>query len=295
MTRSKLSLKNLARLILSLFLIPCLILGCSSSTAPTYLKEDTDDAIRDICKKEYKIDVKTALVGQTLWVYLPVEDMLTKSEKPEKYIDRFDIEENKAYFEDGTFKLEYKIKNIPDQEKIQEYTYNKSVLKKMNNVWRVVRRVLFSTERSKRGSPEFFCLVTADIKNGFEIKEILYAMDLKKVAYEFISWREYYHRSSEETNISEAIIGDKEGKHLIYKDITMEEFLAAQIRHRIKLKFQKPEVDKNADIDKEVIKAVVYTLKTYRFKDFKEAVFNNLSTDKKSIFNGAAVLSRPIE
>ena len=291
------SSKNLVKraLFLNLFLISCLIFGCSSSTKPTYLKETIDKAIQDICKKEYQIDVKAKLVGETVWVYVPVKDIFVKSDKPEKYLERFAIEKINDDFKEESLRLEYAIKVVPEQEKYQDYKYNKDVMEKLNNVWKVLRRVVFSMERGTAKEPQFFCLVTADIKNGFEIKEIFYYLDLKKVSYEFISWDEYHHRSIQDTNISPEIIDDKEGLHLNYKDITMADFIAAQIQHRIKLKFQKPEVDKNADIDKEILKIIVYTIKTYNFRNFTAVELNNLLTSSKTILNQGAVWARPTE
>ncbi len=276
-------------------LLIILLCGCTSSTTPTYIQENIDTAVKDVCKKEYRIDVVTKLVGSTLWIYLPLEDIFEKSEKPEKYVERFEIKDNREDFQGGTLDLEYLIRPIADQEKTNELKYNKSALDKVNDVWKVVRRVLFSMERLKGNEPQFFVMVTADIKNGFEIKEISYIEDLKKVSYEFISWGEYQHRTIQDTAISPAIVGDKEGLHLDYQDITMQNFIAAQIRQRIKLKFQKPEVDKSADIDKEILKIVVYTLKTYSFKDFSSVELNNLLTNNKIILNQAAVWARPTE
>jgi hypothetical protein len=270
-------------------------LGCFS-TAPTYLKEDIDKAIQDICKNEYNIDVKVKLVGSTLWIYLPVEDMFTKADKPEKYSERFVIEDNKVGFKDGTLKAEYIIKSTPETEKTQEYKYNKVVLDKINNVWKVLRRVLFSLKRSREEhEPKFFCLVTADIKNGFETREIFYYLDLKKVSYEFISWTEYQHRVLTDSDISLEAIGDTQGEHLDYRDITLDEFVASQIQHRIKLKFQKPEVDKNADIDKEILKIIIYTVKTYNLRDFSYVELDNLLTQSRTILNRAALWARPTE
>jgi len=295
MTRSRLSSRNLARAGLSLFIISGLTLGCSSSTKPTYLKENIEQAMQDICRNEYSIDVKATLVGQTLWIYMPVEDLLAKSDKPEKYLERFAIEDNRVEFKNGRLELEYLVKVIPEKEKFQEYKYNKAVLEKINNVWKVMRRVIFSMGRSGKNEPQFFCLVTADIKNGFETKETFYYLDLKKVSYEYISWGEYQHRTIDETNISPEIIGDKEGQHLDYKDMTLEGFVARQIQHRIKLKFQKPEVDRNADIDKEVLKIAIYTIKIYGIRDFTAAELNNLLTQNRIILNQAAILARPID
>jgi hypothetical protein len=76
----------------------------------------------------------------------------------------------------------------------------------------------------------------------------------------------------------------------------MEDFIAAQIRHRIKLKFQKPEVSGDyVDIDKEIIKIAVYTIKTYNFKDLSVVELNNLFTNNKLELNRQAIWERPIE
>ncbi len=297
MMKSKLSLKNLAKrgLLLNILLISCLIAGCTSSTTPTYRKEDITTSIQDICKNEYKMDVKAYLAGDTLWVYLPVEDLIEKSKKPEKYPERFIIEDTKDEFLNGIIKLEYKIKNVPEIEKTQEFGYNKKVGDQISNVWVVLRRVLLSMDYEKSGGPKIFCLVTADIKNGFEIKNIFYYLDLKKASYGFISWEEYQHRTIQDMAILDEIIGDKEGKHLKIKEIPMEEFIVSQMEHRIKLKFQKPEVKKNADIDKEIKKVVVNTLKIYDFKDFSAVELNNLLTNNKIILNEAAIWQSPSE
>ena len=121
-------------------------------------------------------------------------------------------------------------------------------LDKINNTWKVLRRVLFSMERSKGQEPQFFWLVTADIKYGFLMKELFYLTDLKKVSYEFISWTEFQHRTIQDMENNFGIIGDKEGKVLDYKEANLADFIAMQIQHRIKLKFQKPEVKEGADI-----------------------------------------------
>ncbi|MCX5706346.1 MAG: hypothetical protein NTW13_01525, partial [Candidatus Omnitrophica bacterium] len=269
--------------------------GCSSSTQPTYLKENIDQAIRNICKKEYKMDVKSRLVGSTLWVYLPLEDLVTKTEesdKNKKYTERFSLEQNTVSLKDGLLKVEYLIKAIPEQEKQQEVKYNKDALEKIRNVWKVLSRVIFSTERLKRTEPQIFCVVTADIKNGLVILETSHHLDLKKVSYGLISWDEYQHRDIQDVEIKPEIIGDREGTSLDYKNISLNEFITKQIEYRIKLKFQKPEVGKNADIDKEVLKIITNTIKTYGFNNFSIAEINNLATNNKIIMNRAAVLAK---
>ena len=297
MMKSRLSLKNSARVALNSLILISLFLfsGCSSVTTPTYNRENLAQSIQDICKKEYNLEVKARLVGDTLWVYLPVEDLLAKSDKPEKYVEKFVLERTEALPDSSSLKFEYLIKPIEDREKTQEYKYNKLVLEKINNVWKVLRRVVFSLDRSKTGEPKFYSLVAADIKNGFAMKEVFYYLDLKKVSYEYISWGEYQHRAIQDVDLNPQFIGDKEGNYVDYKNITMREFIMGQILHRIKLKFQKPEVDKNANIDKEIIKIIAYTTKIYDFKDFDAVELENLVSKNRIILNQAALLEKTTE
>lgn len=272
--------------------------GCSSSTTPTFLKEGVADAIRAICKNEYKIDVQAKLLGQTLWIYLPVKDLMLKDEsgKPEKYAEKFNIERNQNELDQGgTLRLRYLIYPVAEKEKPQEYKDNEEVSEKINNVWKVLRRVLFSMERLKEGEPQFCCLVIADIKNGFDTQYTFFLPDLKKVSYQFISWGEYQHRAIQDTTASPAIIGDEEDRHIDYHDVTLKEFVVRQIEYRIKLKFQKPEVEKNADIDKEIQKIVAETLKIYDFKEFVIAEFNNLFSGATKILSRQEILANPIK
>ncbi|MDI6605969.1 MAG: hypothetical protein QME65_02355, partial [Candidatus Omnitrophota bacterium] len=145
MTKLRLSLKNSARAGLnSLILIALLsLLGCSSSTEPSFQRENIAQAIQDICKKEYAIDVRTKLFGRTLWIYLPVEDILIKKDKPETFPEKFEIKENNSTLNNGALRVSYSIGAIPEKETQQEYEYDKKALDKINNTWKVVRRVLF--------------------------------------------------------------------------------------------------------------------------------------------------------
>jgi len=290
MMKSKLFSKSLVKIGLKLLPFILFISACSSSVTPSFLKEDIVDAVKDICKKEYQLQLKIKLVGQTLWVYMPLEDIVTKSENPEKYIERFLIEDKKNSLSEGILRVNYFIKPIEEKEVQQEMALDKKVNEKIFNVLQVIRRVLFSTDNSKINSPLFFCIVTADIKNGFEIKQIFHLSDLKKLSFGFISQTEYQHRIVQDTLVSLLIIGDTEGRHLDYQDITLEDFITSQIQNRIRIKFQKPEVEKNADIDKEVLKIVTYTVNAYNFKNFTLLEMINLLNARKTIFNRAAVV-----
>ena len=291
MMKSKLSSKSLVKAGLKFLPLILFLSACSSSTSPSFLKEDIPQAIQDICKKEYKLEVFSKLVGSTLWVYVPLEGIISKPEKPEKYTERFLLEDIKNFLEEGVLKVSYLVKLTEEKEKQQEMGLDKSVNEKIFKVLQVIRRVLFSVDNSKKDSPLFFCIVTADIKNGFEIKQIFHALDLKKISYGIISQTEYQHRIIQDSVISPLIIGDKTGTHLVYRDITLTEFIVDQIQARIKLKFQRPEVPRNADIDKEVLKIISSTLNAYEFKDFTFVQIDNLATRKKNILNQKATLA----
>jgi len=292
----KLSSKSLARAGLKLIPLILFLSACTSSTTPTFLKENVSKAVKDICKKEYQLDVVTNLTGRTFWVYMPLENIITKSQKPEKYTERFLVEDRKNQFNERVLRINYLIKPVPETEKQQDMSLDKSVNTKIFNVLQVIRRVLFSMDNSEsKNNPLFFCIVTADIANGFELKQVFHCLDLKKISYGFISQTEYQHRIVQDTEISPQIIGDREGRHLVYQDITLEDFLASQIQGRIRMKFQKPEVEKNADIDREVSRVVSLTLNTYAFKNFSLVEMTNLATGAKIILNQTAISAGPKE
>ena len=290
MMKSKPSSKNLAKVGLKILPFILFLSACNSSVAPSFLKENIPQAVSDLCRKEYQLNLITKLVGQTLWVYMPLEDIITKPQKPEKYIERFLVEDKKNSLSEGILKVSYSIKPVEEKELKQEMALDKAVNEKIFNVLQVIRRVLFSTDHSKINNPLFFCIVTADIKNGFEIKQVFHLSDLKKLSYGFISQTEYQHRIIQDSTISALIIGDSQGTHLDYQNITLEDFIANQIQNRIKIKFQKPEVEKNADIDKEVLKIVTYTIDAYNFRNFYLLEMIDLLNAKKTILNRAAVL-----
>ncbi len=289
----KLSLKNVAKHVLKLLIVGALFLsGCSYSTKPTYLKENLEESIRDVCKKEYNINASVTLAGSTLYIYVPMQDIFEKTDKPEKYTEKFQIDENKTDIQDQSFVLKYQIKPIPEQEKTQDVKFTKKAIETSSNVWKVLRRVLFSMDRSKESEPEFYYLIFADIKNGIKSEELIYYLDLKKVSYDFISWGEYQHRSIQKVEMAPELIGDTTGAKINYKDITMKDFIAMQIQNRIKLKFQKPEVSTNANIDNEIIKIIALTTKIYDFKEFSDAELENLETKGKTLLSRRAILEK---
>lgn len=267
--------------------------GCSSNIkTPKYTIETAPAAIQEIVQKEYHFDIKAALFGETLWIYLPVEDILVPPEKPKKYTEKFIFgdKETNAKLQKSKLIVMYLAKVNPDQkEKNQEFEFNKKIIEKISDVWMVIRRILFSIDRENSKEPQFICMVISDIKNGIDVRELSYYPDLKKVSYGYISPGEYQHRTVQEYEPVMEAIGDKEGRHLKYYNLTLKNFITKQIRHRIELKFKTPEAEQNADIDEEVRKTTALTLRIYNFDDFDEAEMYNLVTGKKSLYNKNAI------
>lgn len=226
---------------------------------------------------------------------MPVEDLFIKASPPKKRIVRFNADKDNCEFLNNSFKLDFLIKTIPEKEELQEFEINKKTSENMNNIWGVVRRILFSIDRTNTKEPDFIYLVTSDIKNGIEIRQLSYYLDLKKISYGFISMEEYQHRIIQETDFLPEIIGDKQGTHLKYHDVTLPEFIAKQIKSRIDAKFLTPEVKQSVDIEKEIIKACSVTIKIYKFKDFNEVALNNLARNSRTILNTAAIWEKATE
>jgi hypothetical protein len=293
MTKSRPSSRNSGRsalrkaAVVSLF---CLfIFGCSAPPAPTYTKDKIERTFQKLMKQEYSIDCRVKLAGGTLWVYVPVQDLFEKSQKPERVKEQFEIQENKSALRSGVFHVSYLIRPIPEQEKLQEYGFNKKEMEKINHSWEVLRRIVFSMDRGERDQIQFYCIIGADIKNGLQLSETIYYKDMLKVLYRFISPDEYHHRIIVDTRLSPAIIGDRLGLSVDYRDISLFQFLCDQIEHRVNLKFQKPEVSHGADIDKEIIKTIKDTLRIYEFDNFRSAELFNLFTNKRTVISQRAL------
>jgi len=200
--------------------------GCG----PTYPKERVTDAIVAICKKEYKTDVKAATVGKTIGIYLPLENLI-----------------------DFTFAI------------------SKSASDRINDVILSVTRVCISTDAKF----DFYVIVAHDVRiPEIQIVIIKSVEDVKRFLLTDISRGEYSKRMIVDMRLSPQAQKEKTIKSIFekmkldkkwqeevlndffriepleigeigywngrfyLKNITLAEFLAAQIASRIKLEFK---------------------------------------------------------
>jgi len=276
---SKNSAKSVLLFNLILFL-SLLFFGCQSDFNPTYTEGQIPEEIAKICKDEYKLDVTTQRVGSTLWVYIPLTDLLHK-----------DIEVNKEKF------------------------FSEAAKEKLMNIITSLSRVVLSSDKS----PDFYALVASDIKAGIDYTLIGYILDIKKAYAGFIPPTELDRRYVMKLAAEPRSLEDKGGDHLQVFDIQFRDFLAEQISQRINAKFQGEELTKYfkvnsvhgqykdkafifyydikqilptlkpTDIQQEMLKIVAYCLSTYEFKDFNQIGLADLNSGNEVMLGQAAL------
>lgn len=240
------------------FLSLLLISGLSACGEPTYPSDKIPESVEKLCKEEYGFDVKAKTVGETLWVYLPIDDL-------------------------------FNAQGEVDESKEEE----------INNAFFSMSRVFMSSDRNL--NLRFYVLVASEIKYiGLDLIMVGYLPDIKRVRFLDISRADYHQRILNERNLNEEALGDYEGKHVNYLDISLDKFLAEQIVQRIDKKFSedeeleqyfkpgfenwyfdekdlvldislqklKPDIPEYLDPQKVILKIATYVLRNYRFKDF---------------------------
>ncbi|MDD4955203.1 MAG: hypothetical protein PHP17_04095 [Candidatus Omnitrophica bacterium] len=75
--------KNAVKIILfSIFLA----FFSSCDISPTYSRKNIESVIANICKKEFNLDVRVWAIGDTVWIYIPLEDMIAKDNQLDKSV-----------------------------------------------------------------------------------------------------------------------------------------------------------------------------------------------------------------
>jgi len=251
-----------------LFFCGFLSAGCfSSDFQPTYKETDISAHIQEICLREYKLDVLPIRRGNTLWVYVPQNQLL--------------------HAEFGT---------NPDK------IFDEKMVEKARNILTIISRVLLSSDNA----PEFFVLVLSDIKLGLDYSLTANFMDLKKSAAGGIPWNEANKRYVLGFEPNMMAIGDTQGSHLKIYDIKLPEFLGQQITQRVRMIFQEEPLKsyyilkeagmsfqdnkfifeysitplsqpkEKIDIAQEILAIITYCIKSYEFKDFSQVIIRDL-------------------
>jgi len=260
-----------------------LISGCGiNEQEELHSKDEAEREFIRICKQEYNWDVNTESIGNTLWIYIPyLQDIFKLKANKFSQVSKFSVTSLNGDFAKGTFYFEYQIAPLLKPEENKGYTYGLTdpVSQDFQNVLNAIFRVYFNAEQQ----PEFYVVVMADIANGVEVIYTIYGLDLKKIYSNAIASEEYYKRILQDIRGSLAIIRDKQGKHLIYQEINLAQFLAKQITQRIRIKFMGSDFELQTTTEEEILGIVSYCLQTYEFEEFLAVVLRNLSTGTETI------------
>jgi len=232
--------------------------ACLSSCTPTYPKEKLPEAIKEVFKDEYDMDVDVAVKGSTLGIYHPMNGLL-----------------------DVTLGI------------------SKDAWDQISNLILVASRVTLSTDADIK----FYCVITQDERlPELQVVIIKYVDDVKKGMYQNIGRSESFKRTLFSINLTPQArkersvekVFDKLGLaeesrenvlneffrstptelsdmgywrgHFYLKDITLEEFLVAQIANRIKIDFREDEEEKK-------------TGEPYKYQS-SEGYFSNVSGER---------------
>jgi len=264
------------RFLFSIFFCGFLLTGCfSSDFQPSYKETDIPANIKKICWEEYKLNVVPIRVGNTLWVYVPLDHML--------------------HAEFG--------KN-PDK------VFDEGMIEKARNILTSISRVLLSSDKA----PGFFVLNLSDIKLGLDYSLTANLMDIKKLAAGGIPWNEANKRYVVGFEQSKKAINDTSGQHLKVSDIKLTEFLSRQIAQRVRVIFQEEPIKnyfilKGTDVGfqgdkfvfgysgdlisapkekinfpRKILGVIASCFKAYEFKDFSQVLIRDLRGGQSSIY-----------
>jgi hypothetical protein len=229
MKKLSLKTKSTAILISAVTFIVCAALFLPACM-PTYPKEKLSEAVKEVCKIEYNMEVDVVVRGSTMGIYYPMTGLLDVG-----------------------------------------LGISKDAWDDISNLVLVASRVVLSTDADIK----FYCVITQDARlPELQVVIIKYVEDVKRGMYRNISRNESYKRTlfsinltpqaKKERSIEKVFdkmsieektrekvmdeffraaptklsdVGYWKGRFYL-KDITMEEFLAAQIANRVKIDFR---------------------------------------------------------
>lgn len=219
------------------FVFCILIFGLLTGCAPTYPKEKVQEGIVNLCNKEYKILVDTKIAGNTVAVYLPVENLfdavLNLDTKASKKINDVILGVSRVSLStDAKFDFYVVIAQDPKIPEV-EIIY----IRYVGDVKRFLLGDISREEYSKRAV--IMLKTPPQAERERVLKELFSKLNIEDSS-EMI--KEYLETEQDVSGIGE--ISYWHNKFFI-KKIDISEFLASQIEERIKMEFRS-----NRDLNK---------------------------------------------
>lgn len=276
---------------LSIILLAVLVMagGCGFLKDKTFTPSEAEKKLAAFCLKEGNMRVITRRLGQTLWIYAPVEEPIfdvkaaPDKEKAERKVQPFSLLSLQAEFSEKFFKLNYDI--VADVLSPEPTTYgsayNEAYTKKRQLMYQALQESVFNAKDApKDPMPQFVVIMITDITKGIATKSTVYLRDLKQYMTEALPPDEYYMREANEIIGKEALIQDRLGKNVPYAEVTWTYFLTEQIKTRIKYKFTTDLPDDTVPVT-ELARAAANTLRFYPFGDYTGVVLYDVRSKKE--------------
>ena len=242
------------------------------------------------CRKDYKLNIITHIVGKTFWIYAPTDKPLFDfAAEPPAHPDpikkpaKYDLLYIDGSYKDHAYYFEYdvlpKIKSNVQSEGIRnEETDHFSKL--FTNLFTAITETLMEPD-----TPISFIVISiTDIKKGIEVRCTFYLEDYRRFYGEAIPFEELQRRELQEVKGSTDYIGDEIGQHLDYNDISLPDFLTKQMISRIRFKFTQSDFPPQQNYEEAIIGIIADTNRYYSFKDFTQLHTDDIRTKKKMIF-----------
>ncbi len=196
---------------------------------PTYPREKLADAVKDVCKIEYGMDVDVTLIGTTMGIYYPMKGLLDAgmgiSEEAWDNISNLLLIASRVGLSTDADMMFYCV--IAQDARMPELQV--VIIKYVDDVKRAMYRNISRSEAFKRTL--FTINLTPQAKKERSIEKIFENLGVEESIREKVM-DEFFR--SPPTKLSDVGYW-RENFYL--KEIAMEEFLAAQIANRVKIGF----------------------------------------------------------
>jgi len=202
----------------------------STGCMPTYPKEKLPEAVKEVCKIEYDMDVEVAVAGSTIGIYHPMKGLLDVglgiSEEAWDNISSLILIASRVVLStDADIKFYCVVTQDPRLPELQVVI--------IKYVYDVKRSMYQSISRSESFKRTLFSInLTPQATKERSVEKVFDKLGVADTTREKVM--EEFFRSPP-TKLSD--IGYWRGEFYL-KDVSLEEFLAAQIANRIKLDFR---------------------------------------------------------
>lgn len=206
-----------------------LLLGGFWGCGPTYPEEHLPEAVKQVCKDEYGLEVDVARAGGTLGIYYPMEELLDvtfgiREEAWESINNLILIASRVVLSTDADIRF-YTI--IAQDVRLPEIQV--VIIKYVDDVKRAMYRAISRDESFRRTL--FSNNLTPQAEKERSVERVFDSMQVDDTTRDAIM-NEFFR--TQPTSLRD--IGYWRGRFYL-KDITMEEFLAEQMANRVKIKF----------------------------------------------------------